>query len=186
MAVKLRTWSQSEWRRPGRLHHYAEGDFHDLSGLYPDYTRRKVKRGPAWSAHVPWPEEVGVFEGFVDANVLVLDPGNNIFAFYGKLTNGHLASVHWSRTNKAVADKYGVGPPCVHGLAQACGQVAAVHASGREVEARGRERQVVGPEVAPFPRPLAVGPEQTDLVPHLLNAGDRMVQVHVRPAVRRP
>jgi hypothetical protein len=106
MAIKVRTWSQSEWRRPGRLHHYTEGDFHDLSGLYPDYTRRKIKRGPAWSTHVPWPEEAGVFEGFVDANVLILDPTNNIFCFYGKLTNGHLATVHWSRDSKSLVDKY--------------------------------------------------------------------------------
>ena len=127
MPIHVRTQILSKFSRPGRQHYAQEGDFAEVSGLYPDYTRNKLKRAPAWSAHVPWPEEATTFEGFTACNVVITSPDDNYFMFYGKLTTptNHLAVVQWDRDAKALADKYdmtldlGAYTPCsgYHGRA---------------------------------------------------------------------
>jgi hypothetical protein len=110
MTIHLRTWDQSKFILPHRkFHSYKdEGEFDDISGLYPDRRSEKVRRGPGWSAPVAWPTAAGTFEGFSHCNAVVLDADDNNFVFLGKLANpaNHLASVHWSRDSKALVDKY--------------------------------------------------------------------------------
>ena len=77
MPIHVRTQILSKFSRPGRQHYAQEGDFAEVSGLYPDYTRNKLKRAPAWSAHVPWPEEATTFEGFTACNVVITSPDDN-------------------------------------------------------------------------------------------------------------
>jgi hypothetical protein len=110
MTTHIRTWDQSKFILPGRKFqsYKDEGEFDDISGLYPDRRNECLRRGPGWSSHVPWPTAAGTFEGFSHCNAVVLDADENSFVFLGKLTTpaNHLASVHWSRDSKALVDKY--------------------------------------------------------------------------------
>jgi hypothetical protein len=110
MPTQLRTWDQSKFVLPDRKYqsYKDEGEFDDISGLYPDRKGECLRRGPAWSSHVPWPTAAGTFEGFSHCNAVVLDADDNNFVFLGKLTTpaNHLASVHWGRDAKALVDKY--------------------------------------------------------------------------------
>jgi hypothetical protein len=110
MTIHVQTWDQSKFLRPGRKFqsYKDEGEFDDISGLYPDRNGERLLRGPAWSSHVPWPSAAETFVGFSKANVVLPAGDSNYFIFLGKLTTpaNHLASVVWSRDSESVVNKY--------------------------------------------------------------------------------
>jgi len=90
MAISIREWVQTEWKRPKAPFASQPGDFWDASGLRPDATRRRLRRAPGWSAHVAWPA------GFADPEGCFYDRTNEVVVFLGRKTaNDHLASVYY-------------------------------------------------------------------------------------------
>lgn len=77
MTARVREWRQSEWRRAGVARFERPGDFWACNGLWPDPARRRMRRAPGWSAHVPWPAGFGRPAG------LFYDRPNGYFAWVG-------------------------------------------------------------------------------------------------------
>ena len=88
MALRIKEWVQTDWRRAGRNLYREKGDLDTLDALLPHQDGRTLMRAPAWAAHVEFPT------GFTRCRGAVYDWANRRYVFIGKNASDYLAACY--------------------------------------------------------------------------------------------
>jgi len=100
VAVRVETWNQRRWTRPGIELYRDAGDFSDLSALLPAEGGRELRRAPGWSAQVRTDTN-----GLATVRGAFFDHANTRYVLVGTDGSSHLACAYldssWTLSSNA-------------------------------------------------------------------------------------
>ena len=89
MTVKLKRHYLNTWLSAKKENYLAEGDFYQMTGLYPTLDRRELIRAPDFSAHKP-------HSGLTDVEGMFYDAVNDRYVLIGQDGSSQLACTYFS------------------------------------------------------------------------------------------
>jgi len=99
MPIKLHRHYLNQWHTAGRHIHRVDGDFYQLTGLYPSLDRQELRRAPAVSSHL-------THAGLTDVENMFFDAANVRYVLVGQDTTPDLACTYFSSAWSAVGATY--------------------------------------------------------------------------------
>ncbi len=89
MPTRVKEFTQRDWKQPGVDLYRDTGDFYELSGLRPDFARRRLMRGPGWSSHI-------THTGLTNIRAMLHDEANDRRYIIGTNSSNYLAQGYYN------------------------------------------------------------------------------------------